>query len=114
MLLKTTKILKNKSVQLSQTIEEQARLIEAIKTQESKLEEKEAYLIDKNKYTGRDCSFIKTNSNFQAVKAANFFNIALLKDNERKLNTDSQKIIEESKIEKNEINKTDKGMLIRE
>ena len=47
MLIKTSKILKNKSVQLSQTIEEQARLIEVIKTQRNILEENKKELIDK-------------------------------------------------------------------
>ena len=49
MLIKTSKILKNKSVQLSQTIEEQARLIEIIKTQKNVLEEKEKELKGKIK-----------------------------------------------------------------
>ena len=109
MLIKTSKILKNKSVQLSQTIEEQARLIEIIKTQKNVLEEKEKELKGKIKMQELAIHSFRQAQMSRSLSGPMSFLGALLEDLENKINNDSRNENEESVIQENELNK---GMII--
>ena len=109
MLIKTSKILKNKSVQLSQTIEEQARLIEVIKTQRNILEENKKELIDKINIQELVIHSFRRTQMSRSLSGPMSFLGALLEDLENKINNDSQNENEESVIQENELNK---GMII--